>query len=446
MACAHGKLRFTTTTSCTGLAGDALAKLPMGRPKFQGSNTVVTLGDRLFLKGYRHLRAGVNPEFEVGRFLTDVAHFANCVPVAGAMEYIAGDGTPTSLALLQGHVENQGDGWSYTLDYLDRYFESQLAVAAEAPADVHGAYLALVHTLGMRTAELQPAPHRLLSERIHMKLLITANRLQENRHEPRPYLGYHSPLPFHHISGTRRLLRGGTAQVAAFRERYREKVAGLSAQARCWRRCATTRALQETLVKPQLYAHLLFAADSENDDNKRLSQKSAEFGNLMGRELLFFDLEIIQMEEDTFEPLLEESRLAPYRHFLEALRKFRPHTLSEREESLLTQKSLTGVQAFCRLFDEVSASLRYRMEIDGEEREMTGEELLALLHHPDAALRERAFSTFLKRHQEHEILFSRRLQQRGAGSLPGAGTEGLRPPDGADQPGERDPHRRWSRA
>ena len=90
--------------------------------QFQGSNTVVTLGERLFLKGYRHVRAGVNPEFEVGRFLTEVAHFANCVPVAGRSEYIAADATPTSLALLQGHVTNQGDGWSYTSDYLERSF------------------------------------------------------------------------------------------------------------------------------------------------------------------------------------------------------------------------------------------------------------------------------------------------------------------------------------
>ncbi len=156
-ACAHGKLRFTPTRVFTGLAGDAVAKLPITRPKFQSSNTVVMLGERLFLKGYRHVRAGVNPEFEVGRFLTEVAHFANCVPVAGAIEYIAADGTPTSLALLQGHVTNQGDGWSYTSDYLERSFADQLAASTEPPADLHGAYLSLVHTLGTRTAELHKA-------------------------------------------------------------------------------------------------------------------------------------------------------------------------------------------------------------------------------------------------------------------------------------------------
>ena len=156
-ACAHGKLRFTPTTAFAGLAGDAAGKLPLARPKLQSSNTVVMLGERLFLKGYRQVGAGVNPEFEVGRFLTEVARFAHCVPLAGAMEYIAADGTPTSLALLQGHVANQGDGWSYTMDYLERTCDSQLAAAAAPPADMHGAYLSLVHTLGTRTAELHQA-------------------------------------------------------------------------------------------------------------------------------------------------------------------------------------------------------------------------------------------------------------------------------------------------
>lgn len=156
IACAHGKLRFTPTTAYAGLAGKDVAALPMGRPQLQGSNTVVTLGERLFLKGYRQVRAGVNPELELGRFLTETAHFANCVPVAGAVEYLADDGTPTSLALLQGHVANQGDGWAYTIDYLEQYFQNYFARSDE-PVNVHQEYLSLVHTLGKRTAEMHKA-------------------------------------------------------------------------------------------------------------------------------------------------------------------------------------------------------------------------------------------------------------------------------------------------
>ena len=200
-------------------------------------------------------------------------------------------------------------------------------------------------------------------------------------------------------------IANATVQAAAFREIHFGKVAALDAN-RLRQALIEFEALQELIAKPQLYAYLLFAADSENDTYKKLSQQTAEFGNKMARELLFFDLELIELPDDSYTGLLNDAGLINYRHFLESLRKFRPHTLPEREERLLKQKSLTGADAFCRLFDELSASFRYMMEMDGEEREFTGEELLGMLHHPEAAVRERAFSTFLKRHQEEAITFS----------------------------------------
>jgi maltose alpha-D-glucosyltransferase/alpha-amylase len=154
---AHGRLRFAPTAAFAELAGDDLARLAVGRPQAQSSNTVVTFGERLFLKGYRRLRPGVNPELEVGRFLTEVARFPNCAPVAGAIEFTGTDGAQLTLALLQAYVPNQGDGWNYTLGYLDRFLEAQRTAAEPPPADAHGAYLALAYTLGTRTAELHRA-------------------------------------------------------------------------------------------------------------------------------------------------------------------------------------------------------------------------------------------------------------------------------------------------
>src|SRR5690606_37773609 len=112
---------------------------------------------------YRQLRTGVNIEEEIGRFLTEVAHFGNSVPVLGTMEHVADDGSRVSLAVLQSWVQNQGDGWTNTLDYLDRYLESvRLAGRAEGEAQPaaespHGGYLELVRMLGKRTGELHLA-------------------------------------------------------------------------------------------------------------------------------------------------------------------------------------------------------------------------------------------------------------------------------------------------
>jgi hypothetical protein len=86
-----------------------------------------------------------------------VVHYPHCVPIAGALEYTAANGVVVTLALVQAFVANQGDGWSYTLAYLERFLEPLRTAAETVPPDVHGAYLALVQTLGLRTAELHVA-------------------------------------------------------------------------------------------------------------------------------------------------------------------------------------------------------------------------------------------------------------------------------------------------
>ncbi len=155
---AQGAIRFSPTDAYAKIAGDDLAGLEVRRGPGQSSNAVVAIGNRMFLKAYRRLGEGVNPELEVGRFLTTVAKFEHCVPVAGALEYVSASGTPTTLALLQAYVSNQGDGWAFTIDYLQRFFEERRAAPGEAaPAEVHGAYLALVRTLGTRVAQMHLA-------------------------------------------------------------------------------------------------------------------------------------------------------------------------------------------------------------------------------------------------------------------------------------------------
>jgi len=147
----HGTLHFAPTSLFGQIAGEEVASLTLGALHTQSTNTSVTLGDRLFLKCYRRLRAGLHPELEVGRFLTEEAHFKNCVPLAGAVEYKSKDGETATVALLQAYKPNQGDAWSYTLAYLERFVESL------REDENHGAYLTLIQTLATRTAELHRA-------------------------------------------------------------------------------------------------------------------------------------------------------------------------------------------------------------------------------------------------------------------------------------------------
>jgi maltose alpha-D-glucosyltransferase/alpha-amylase len=162
IAMSQGKLQFRPTTAFRQLAGSDFSALPVERPRGSSSNTVVTIGERLILKGYRRLRTGANPELQMGEYLTEVAHYPNCAPLAGALEYISNDGEARLLALLQGYIANQGDGWTHSLEYVQRHLEQHRTTPAgdAVPVNAHEGYLALMRVLAVRTAEL----HRALAQ------------------------------------------------------------------------------------------------------------------------------------------------------------------------------------------------------------------------------------------------------------------------------------------
>jgi maltose alpha-D-glucosyltransferase/alpha-amylase len=87
------------------------------------SNTSAMFGERFILKLFRRLTPGTNPEFEIGRRLTERHELPIIAQVAGALEYRAEAKRHLSIAILHEYVPNIGDAWHYTLDELERYFE-----------------------------------------------------------------------------------------------------------------------------------------------------------------------------------------------------------------------------------------------------------------------------------------------------------------------------------
>ncbi len=152
---ANGRVRFVPTSAFDQLARVQRKELSPVKLLGMSSNSVALLGTKLFLKAYRRVREGINPELEIGRFLTDAVKFPHCVPVAGHVEYIDKEGKVSTLALLQAQVANQGDAWTFGVDALARHLEAA-APAVEAPPSPDG-LLELVRTLGLRTAQMHVA-------------------------------------------------------------------------------------------------------------------------------------------------------------------------------------------------------------------------------------------------------------------------------------------------
>ena len=86
------------------------------------SNSVAFVGDRYVLKAFRRIEPTPNPEFEIGRFLSERG-FTRTPPLVGALQYLRSGLEPGTLAVVQGLVKHQGSGWEHSIDELRRYYE-----------------------------------------------------------------------------------------------------------------------------------------------------------------------------------------------------------------------------------------------------------------------------------------------------------------------------------
>jgi maltose alpha-D-glucosyltransferase/alpha-amylase len=174
---ARGEIVASRTRAFPVRSRDAL---PLSATVLRGeqTNTSVVYGDQLILKLFRRPEEGINPDLEVGTFLTEKTALTHIPRVAGALEFRPPRGEPTALAILQNFVPNHGVAWDFTLDALARYFERMLGRLAETPEpplpqepplalaraewpnqahEFIGSYIESAALLGERTAELHLA-------------------------------------------------------------------------------------------------------------------------------------------------------------------------------------------------------------------------------------------------------------------------------------------------
>jgi maltose alpha-D-glucosyltransferase/alpha-amylase len=110
-----------------------LDSLPLSLVRGERRNTSLFYGTKFFLKTFRRLEAGVNPDLEVGRFLARQSEYSGTAEILGALEYRRQDAEPTTLAVLHRYVPHQGTAWQMTLEYLSRYFERVAALSRGHP-------------------------------------------------------------------------------------------------------------------------------------------------------------------------------------------------------------------------------------------------------------------------------------------------------------------------
>ncbi|MDB6147096.1 MAG: Maltose alpha-D-glucosyltransferase, partial [Spartobacteria bacterium] len=157
-----------------GICGKALAENSVDTVREshvlsgEQSNSSMLFDNKFFLKLYRKLEDGVNPDVEVTRFLTEQAKFQNVPAFGGAIEYRRAKSEPTVVCLLQNAITSEADAWTLTLDAVGRFYERVLGRKGDLQDDaapvgtlldelIGGVYPEKAKLLGQRTGELHLA-------------------------------------------------------------------------------------------------------------------------------------------------------------------------------------------------------------------------------------------------------------------------------------------------
>jgi oligoendopeptidase F len=165
-------------------------------------------------------------------------------------------------------------------------------------------------------------------------------------------------------AGVDRLLAEASNLALAFRERYAGRIGELDAHALAQAMLELER-IQDLSGRASSYAGLDFSTDTADPTRGALLQQAQERTTEIETRLLFFELEWAALDDEHAESLLSASELEFCCHFLRSARRYRPHLLSEPEEKVLAEKSISSQSAWGRLFGELTAALR--VELDGQE-------------------------------------------------------------------------------
>jgi maltose alpha-D-glucosyltransferase/alpha-amylase len=171
----RGVVRTAHTMAFAAMRRTLEQPLRVTRMSAEQSNTSIVFGEQSILKLFRRIQPGINPDYEVGRQLTEKVGFDRVPAVIGAFEYEGAGEKPATVGMMQQLVESQGDGWTHATDELGRFYDQvegrdapRLApppqfnklAATEPPKrvlDVMGSFLRTAETLGRRTAQMHVA-------------------------------------------------------------------------------------------------------------------------------------------------------------------------------------------------------------------------------------------------------------------------------------------------
>jgi oligoendopeptidase F len=196
-------------------------------------------------------------------------------------------------------------------------------------------------------------------------------------------------------------LAKGEADAKAFSQKYQGKLAGLSGAA-LGGAIKAYDDLSDLVGRVGSYAQLYYVGDTTDSDRAKFYGDVNDKMTALSTSLLFFELELNQIDDAELALKMKDKALAHYKPWLDNLRFEKPYQLDAKTEQLFLEKSQTAAGAFNRLFDETMAGLRF--DVGGEK--LTLEPTLNLMQDADEAKRKQGAEALAKTFGENVKLFT----------------------------------------
>ena len=195
------------------------------------------------------------------------------------------------------------------------------------------------------------------------------------------------------------------AEAKRIKETYQGKLAGLASDGgKLADAIAAYEQISDLMGKLGSFAGLLYAANQSDPGRAKFYGDMSENLTRISTDLIFFELELNQIDEAALAPSLADAKLARFKPWIEDLRKEKPYQLDEKIEQLFTEKSQTGRGAFNRLFSETMTGLRF--DVEGEPAPLALEATLNLLSDPAETRRHAAADALAKVFKDKIRLFT----------------------------------------
>ncbi|MFN3490762.1 MAG: oligoendopeptidase F, partial [Anaerolineales bacterium] len=158
------------------------------------------------------------------------------------------------------------------------------------------------------------------------------------------------------------------------------------------------------------FAGLSFSADTQDQQAQSLQNRVLQFLAEVENRSMFFSLWWKELDDENAKRLMANS--GDYKYYLEAIRLYKPHTLSEPEEKIINIKNITGSNALTNLYDSITNRYMFKMKVNGKEKEMTAAELFSFRYSADPKVRAESYQSQFKVYAKDGPILGQMYQTR----------------------------------